>query len=406
MRILIVHSESSTGAYYLLFCLVSSIAKYYPNANVSVLLTKGESYVKNNDIDSYIIFEPPIFKRKKYFHIKLLDNIINHFRKKNTALKIEAYIKKIQKDYDVVLYSWFYTMEPLNIELPSFFLLHDLITTHFFGYHIVEAYNSKDIDKLKKHIQKYISRGCIPCFTSDFVKQDFLRLFPHYNGKTYVVWNAFERQYDSIDSYKIKTIIKQYNISNEYIILPINNMLHKNMRLAMSGYFIAKQKYPNLKMIICGYGLSEMNLKMDNEHYATHIDNTQDYDIKILGFVDDEILSILIKNALLLINTSLCEAACGSGLDAWLLGTPTAISNIPPYIETVQRFGVKTEFFNPSNSNDIAKAILNILDNPKKAQKDAEYSKDIIAQQCLYKKVADSYIKMFNEHTNQKDKES
>lgn len=407
MRIVVIHSQSSTGAYYLLSCFVDTISKYYPNIKISVFMTSyNDSYVDDGVLEPFVVnADDYIFKRKKYFHIKILDNLINHFRKKIFWQKNGTLDERINKNFDVAIYTWCYTMEPLALKIPNFFINHDMIMTHFFGHHIVVAYSEEEANHTKKHIQKYIRYGCIPCFTTDFVRQDFLNLFPYYDGQTYVILNMYNRHH-KIDIDKNKKVLEQYDIPKDYIIYPINNMLHKNIGQGISGYFLAKQKYPNLKMIITGYGLQKSKLKMDNPYYATYIAEGEDYDIKLLGFVDDDILTILISNARLLLNTSLCEAGCGSGLDAWILGVPTAISNIPSYTEQVEKLGVKTEFFNPRNSDDIAQAILRILDNPEKFKENAEYSSNIIKQQHHYKNLADEYVKIFNEQINKKVLES
>lgn len=402
MNIAIIHSYSSVGGCHFLVALVCGLEKYYPNIKISVFSDVKDITVGIESLSPYLIDTPTSFKRKKYFHIKILDNVINHFRKRYHKIKSNNLIEHINTRFDIMFYTWFYSCQlpmPLyNPKIPTFFIIHDLIVTHFFGLHSgMQAYSYNESNLLKQRILDYINSGSIPCFATEFVRQDFLKHFPHYNGKTYVVLSHFKKR-DEVDLNKCEEILKKYDVPKDYIIYPTNDMLHKNMGQALSGYFIAKQKHPNLKMIIVGYGTKGIRLKMENQYYATNVDKTQDYDIKSFGMVDDITLSVLIKNAKLLLNTSLCEAACGSGIDAWHLGTPTAISDIPCYKEQVEKLGVKTKFFNPRQADDIGKAILNILDNPQKAQEDAKYSYNIMMSQSCEKSFVDNYVRIFKEY--------
>lgn len=397
MNIAIIHNKSSVGGYHFLVALVCGLEKYHPNIKISIFCKVKNSVFNLNRLNPYLIDIPTSFERKKYFHLKILDNAINHFRKMYFKTKYNNFIKNINTRFDIAFYTWFYGMnQPYNLKIPTFFIIHDLIVTHFFGLHQKQVYSYSESNSLKQLILKFINYGCIPCFATEFVRQDFLKHFPHYNGKTYVVLSHFIKR-EEVEPYIYKDILKKYDMPKDYIIYPTNDMLHKNMGQALGGYFIAKQKHPNLKMIIVGYNTKAIRAKMDNQYYATHVDETQDYDIKSFGLVDDMILSILIKNAKLLLNTSLCEAACGSGIDAWGLGTPTAISDIPSYKEQVEKLGVKTEFFNPRQADDIGKAILNILDNPSKAQENAKYSYDIMVSQSCEKNLVDNYVRIFKE---------
>lgn len=397
MNIAIIHNKSSVGGYHFLVTLVCGLEKYHPNIKISIFCKVKNGVFNLERLSPYLIDTPPSFERKKYFHLKILDNAINHFRKMYLKTKYNNFTKNINTRFDIAFYTWFYEMhQPHNLKIPTFFIIHDLIVTHFFGLCQKQVYSYNESNSLKQLILKFINYGYIPCFATEFVRQDFLKHFPHYSGKTYVVLSHFIKR-DEVGLYISKDILKKYDVPKDYIIYPTNDMLHKNMGQALSGYFIAKQKHPNLKMIIVGYNTKEIRVKMDNQYYATHVDETQDYDIKSFGLVDDMVLSVLIKNAKLLLNTSLCEAACGSGIDAWGLGTPTAISDIPSYKEQVEKLGVKTEFFNPRQADDIGKAILNILDNPQKAQENAKYSYDIMMSQSCEKNLADNYVRIFKE---------
>ena len=75
----------------------------------------------------------------------------------------------------------------------------------------------------------------------------------------------------------------------------------------------------------------------------------------------DEELNYLIKESEFTINTSIYDAGNGSGLDAWQVGSPVVMSNIPAFKEHLNFLKVKAVMFDPNNHFDISKKMIHTL---------------------------------------------
>ena len=117
-------------------------------------------------------------------------------------------------------------------------------------------------------------------------------------------------------------------------------------------------------------------------------------DIFGLGFVTDEELNYLIKESEFTINTSIYDAGNGSGLDAWQVGSPVVMSNIPAFKEHLNFLKVKAVMFDPNNYFDISKKMIHTLklSNRKKNQMILISKKNI--GKYDWKKVVNNYYNL------------
>ncbi len=113
-----------------------------------------------------------------------------------------------------------------------------------------------------------------------------------------------------------------------------------------------------------------------------------------LGMRSDEEVAGLIQGARMVINASLYEAGNGSGLDAWALGTPVVMSDIPPFREHIQRLGVRAELFHPRCCFSIRDAILRVLDDESRAAVMVQESKRQM-DKYTWTEVAQNYLGAF-----------
>ena len=412
MKIAIIHSGGSVGAWRWLYSLVSKIKEYYKDTEISIFYQKTPGDTQDlfkslEKLDVSMTLIPPqiIFRKKKLFHVKFLDNIYNKLRKikKTRSLFYTDFdLSEQVNQHDLLFVTWDYDVEKLNLKVPLFYIQHDFIFSHFFGLHCINVYDKNFYQSGKNLVGHAVKKGATFIASSHYVASELKRVFPEYKKPELVVYGAAINDVDKLPADKCKEILDKYDIHNEYIILPTNNMHHKNMEEMLTAYYYVKQKYPHLKLIIIGYGTEGIYVQCNSPYYCDHIEDDQPYDIKSLGLVSDEELIALIQSAKLLVNVSLCEAACGSGVDAWQLGTPTAISDLPCYQEQVKALGVKTLFFNPKNSEDIAQKVLTLLDHPDLAKKNAAESYKALKTVYTKKDMADGYMKIFQEALKEK----
>jgi glycosyltransferase involved in cell wall biosynthesis len=252
---------------------------------------------------------------------------------------------------------------------------------------------------MRRELAAFVDYGAKPIVSSPYIESEFNRVFPEAEKKPSVVYLSSFNDYEPLSKSEIDTVLVRYNIRNDYILYANNWALHKNMQPVLGAYYQVKQKYPDIKLVISGYGPPEQIIcKCNSPYYLDHIEEYDDeYDVISLGLLSDEDFSAVLQGAKLIVNSSLCEAGSGSALDAWNCKIPVAFSSIPSFMQQLEFLGTKAEVFDPRNSDSIAKAILTILDNPDKVKDDAEISYKAM-KKYGWDKVAQSYIDIFEQN--------
>ena len=413
MKIAIINQSASTGGWRYLYLLIKNMKEIKSDLDITIYVSfiKGvEEVEKLKEIDvklkeiEYSVEVPKIFKEKNKFKAKIFNFIYNNIRKKIFNLqKIKTQIFKKNywndlKSFDCIFYSWPYDIEcPLGLNIPIFFIPHDFIFTHFFGMHSIHSYTREWYIKQKKLLNVFIKNGNA-IVSSPYIARELDRTFPeyknHYKKDVDIVFLSSFNEYEELKQNEINEVLKKYDIKDDYILYANNWALHKNMQIVIGAYYLVKQKYPNIKLIITGYGTEGIYCQCNTPYYLDHIDENEKYDVKSLGILSNKEFSAVLQGSKMVINSSLCEAGSGNGVDAWNLGVPVVMSGIESFKEQIEFLGVKAELFDPRNSTDVARAILEILDNPEKAKKNAEISKEKI-KEYSWEKIAKQYINIF-----------
>ena len=144
-------------------------------------------------------------------------------------------------------------------------------------------------------------------------------------------------------------ILKKFNINSKYILCPTVDKPHKNILNLIKAFNLVRKKY-KIEIDFCGSGTNLINGKLFDNKIQISEKNKEVFG---LGFVSDKELKVLIKKAEMTINTSIYDAGNGSGLDAWQIGSPVLMSNIPPFIEQLKYLKVKALTFDPNNHFDL-----------------------------------------------------
>ena len=121
---------------------------------------------------------------------------------------------------------------------------------------------------------------------------------------------------------------------------------------------IIRKKNKSIKLVFTGPGTEILNGIYLNNQLQLQKKNQSIYG---LGHIENDEIDYLIKKAKIVINCSLYEPGNGSGLDAWKIGTPVAMSNIPAFKEHIKYLGVIAQIFDPLDASDISKKLNKIL---------------------------------------------
>lgn len=408
MKLAVVHLEASTGGWAYIYNLIRAMKdidkmleitiltnSIYATQNEYISLLKNmDIKVVNSKIKSYYKFE-----EKKKCKNNFINSIINKVRKHIYDSKQMPTKKLINilNEQDIVFYSWPYGIMPFNITKKTYFIPHDFIYTHCFSSRSVYTKNMvEDIFKYHKEFLKLAT----PIVSSEFIAEELKTTFPEYKENINIVYLPSLSNLKQEYNLEKNNILKKYGIDGDYILSANNMEVHKNLGQIASAMYYVKQKYPNIKLVLTGYGTEDFNGIIDSPLYFNWLGTTENRDVVGLGVVNNEDFSVILENAKILVTTSLCEAGSGSALDAWSMGVPVVMSDIEAFRNQVKFLGTTAEFCNPRNNEDVARAILKLLDNPEKSKEQGLISKNAM-ERYNWHDVGKKYLEIFKNGLNE-----
>lgn len=401
MKIAIINQVSSTGGWKYLYFLAQGI-KTIDNAHEITVFYRSLESLPSQILQQLatlnvqlVKLKPRDFKYepKRKFKNNMANKVYNSIRETKLTLKRIGYPSITQQlnQCDVVHYAWPYNIEPFKTTTPSFFIPHDFIYSHFMG---TQVYTLKEAHRIKQGHEQFLSVAK-PIVSTPFIAKELQQVFPQYSEQISVVYLSHFNEFTPLDTETVKEQLKNYQITDDYILYANNISPHKNLGQVIGAYYYVKQHHPNLKLIITGYATDGLQGTVNCPYYVDWLTATDyAYDVKSFGLLEDEAFYTLMQGAKMIINPSLCEAGNGSGLDAWQLGVPMVMSDIPAFQNQLDYLGVKAELFEPRESKDIARAILHLLDNPEIAQENARVSQEAMSR-YTWEAVAKQYLAIF-----------
>lgn len=411
MKLAIINQTASTGGFRVLERLILALCKF-KGIEITLFLDKNltshdllKTIELNTKVKTENVFmELPKYVKKNKFKNTMFNNLYNLFfriffkitrKRRFKKLLMRKISKRLNNNFDCVLFFWpFFFYCPDKIKIPIFYIVQDLTFIYHFGFYM----NSfMDIFcKLLTFVDKPNSIAIIP---SNYGKKVFDDFFP--NKKSEVIhWSCFSDEI-KISKEKQEKILDSFGLLNKkYILYPTNLCIHKNV----SAFYAVASKliengHSDIKFILTGLGTEEVCGKLEDGHVVPYelICKKQTWDIKGFGMVSDDEINTLIKNATIVVTTSLAEGGCGPCSDAWVQGTPTVISSIDVLVEYAKKFGVKTEIGDPRNLDQYVSCVEKILSNYDKYKKIAEENAKKV-KDYNWNDVAKQYLKVFEEN--------
>lgn len=243
--------------------------------------------------------------------------------------------------------------------IPRIFFTKSIVTIHDLGgffYH--ESYPEyKDMHKYYKYMKKELAYTLKKAYKiiaiSNFTKSEILKYYPQINAE------KIEVICQSLDTRKNKNFIAQITLEqleiNKPYILSISVIRpHKNMTILIDIFNKIKEKYkiPHLLVIAGG-------IQLKTNDFLDAI-NTSPYkqDIKYLGYVKNDVLPVLYKNASCFVFPSLYEGFGIPILEAMEYNIPILSSNCASLPEVG---GESCLYFNPENIFNTVEQLYQIL---------------------------------------------
>ncbi|MEZ6136344.1 MAG: glycosyltransferase [Pirellulaceae bacterium] len=309
-------------------------------------------------------------------------------RKRRQARRLHAHLIDELNTFDLVFFAWPYFLDCPPLQTQMAFIPHDFNYTHFMGSFITSARN---LCRTAPTTRGLASREPGPWS----LRISLLEKLSEYSQR----WTAFQksstcRVWDPTRPLRqvVARVVSELGLAGRYL-LNLNNITpHKNLGQVLAGFYYCLDEHPDLKLVIAGYGTDGIRGRANGPNF---IDNCEDdWNVISLGLLTDEQVTALIQQAEMVVNASLYEAGNGSGLDAWALGTPVVMSQIPPFVEQMEFLGTEAQTFSPRCCYQIRDAMTAILNQPESTREMVDRSQAAMARYTWHQ-VATQYVEFF-----------
>lgn len=239
--------------------------------------------------------------------------------------------------------------------------IHDLILTK---YPTQRATTLGPLKYKLKHfgyktiISSAIKRSKAVIAVSKYTKDEIIEHFSVAAKKIYVTHEGVDPLF--IDNQDPNEVIKKYNVKKPYLLYVGNVYPHKNIEGLLSAFKIVSETKPELKLVLVGkhdYFFQQIKDLVKQKKLEDKVIFT--------GFVTDQDLPHLYKNAKLYCFSSFCEGFGLPALEALHSGLPVVASDNSCLPEVLSNAAI---YFNPHDINQMAEKINYVLDNNSIAQ--------------------------------------
>ena len=301
----------------------------------------------------------------------------------------------VDEEYSIAYFPSAHMMKRPRLKVPVVGTIHDFNWKYFFGRQIFPL---SFVEMMDQEVLNWMDQGLTICSSQDVVNEA-IKLYPDSKKFPSVVHIAPVIVNTGISDERASAILKELKIDFPYLIFPGNFYPHKNHLNLFTAFSILKKRpgFKNYKLVLTGMNSEQVSKGIAGPRgVQLHTKNSpnSEYDVIGMGYQTNEVIDALIKKAKLLISSSIYEAICTPGMDAWNFGTPTAISDIPPFREHEKTWGIRSAFFNPMNPADMANVLDSYLNNYDQAIEDGMISKKNM-QTYTWQNVSKGYMDIF-----------
>jgi glycosyltransferase involved in cell wall biosynthesis len=253
-------------------------------------------------------------------------------------------------------------LDELNADLVHFCMPQQPVLykgTHVTTVHDLTLLNTYNSDKnwlvfhakqlVGRYVFKKIAKTSSHIITpTQYVKDDYIRFANIPETKVTVTYEAADIFVDKIERYK--------NPFKRFLLYVGQQSDYKNIQKLGDAHQKLLDKYPDLGLILVG---KKTPSHLKNETYF----KSKDYkNILFTGFIEDPQRDWLFANCAVYTFPSLMEGFGLPALEAMGYGAPVASSNATCLPEV---YGDAAHYFDPHNTDDIARAIDDILESEK-----------------------------------------
>jgi len=318
--------------------------KFALYSNVEILIidreritTKIRLAVSYFLIDIYTLYNNISFTNSKLQILKKFSFFINPYKKVLNKKKIDIFHVPMQ-------YSPIY-----GGKVPIITTMHDLQELHL-------PENFDEHERLHRGLnnKKAITNSDHVIVSFEHIKNDILKYFNTSDEKLSVCPPPFTEDWFAATKETSKdTLIKKYNLKDQFILYPAATWKHKNHIILIEAVSILKEEGISVQLICTGSKTKyckTLNKKISELGLSDQI--------KFLGIVPEEDLIGLYNITSLVVIPTKYEAGSGPLYEAMRYSVPVICSDVTSLPDTI---GNKKFIFNPNNIDEIASLIKKML---------------------------------------------
>lgn len=264
--------------------------------------------------------------------------------------------------------------------------IHDLTKSNFGS--AAASNQLKPVYLVKQNMYRFtlnqaVSKAKMILTPSEYVKDNIAKKFLKSNEKILVTYEGADEFYDpnfSVSEGKSREIFNKYSIKPPYLLFVGNTYPYKNVDVILK----ALNLLPEAITLVCVAPRNSFLEKLTERARELGVRNR----LITTGFVRDEELKILFKQALCFVFPSRSEGFGLPGLEAMGVGCPVISSSATALPEIYEDAAV---YFEPNDEKELVSKILNLQKNQKKRteliakgfQQVRKYSWKSLAEQTL-----------------------
>lgn len=187
---------------------------------------------------------------------------------------------------------------------------------------------------------------------SEYTKNDIINVLKVKAEKIIITYEGVSKKFVQCDLSKQEVILLKYKINKPFILYVGNAYPHKNLEGLIDAFFELLNKRKELKLVLVG--------KEDYFYKRVKEYSKDNENIIFPGYVPDEELCVVYKNAEAYVFPSLFEGFGLPPLEAMIQGCPVVSSNKTCLPEIL---GNAALYFNPDDEKDVIEKIDNIIFN-------------------------------------------
>ena len=257
----------------------------------------------------------------------------------------EKYYEYYVAKYDIrVLFCPLFYVPCEHCSVPMVSLIHDIQYEYF-----PEYFSDELLQYRREETIKAVIASTAVITISEFSKNTIVEKLSVNRDKVYVIYENSDSSFDDNIIEETNIRIKQ-QLPTSYIVYPANGWPHKNHKRLIDAYKILKDEYhTESKLVLTGNAIN------DDSGLQEYIrERSLDTDVISLGYIQQEEMPYVFRNAKMLVFPSLFEGFGIPLVEAMRVGIPIVCSKSASIPEIVKDAAI---FFDANDAYDMAKKI-------------------------------------------------